>query len=47
MGLFYDIIMKQGYYEVLINGKYYCSADDLIDAANKVTNYYNTEEKSA
>lgn len=26
MGLFYDIIMKQGYYEALMNGKVYESS---------------------
>ena len=47
MGLFYDIIAKSGRYEVLINGDFYCFANDLSEAAEEITEYCETEEKSA
>lgn len=44
MGLFYDIIMKQGYYDVLMNGEFYCSANNLTEAAKKVEDYLESKE---
>lgn len=40
MGLFYDIISKQGHYEVLINGHFYCSADSLSEATKEVEAFF-------
>ena len=47
MGLFYDIVMKQGQYEVSMNGEFYCVADDLIKAAIEVENYLEAEERAS
>lgn len=36
MGLFYDIIMKQGYYEALMNGKTGKSTKNSAETAKKI-----------
>lgn len=52
MGLFYDIIKKQGHYEVYVNGQFHCSADDMGEAVEEIEVYLKgidetteTEEK--
>ena len=32
----YKIISKNGHYEVYVNGKFYCSADTIIEAAREL-----------
>lgn len=32
----YQIISKNGHYEVYVNGKFYCSADTIIEAAREL-----------
>ena len=35
------IIPTNGYYEVYINGKFYCSADTVVEAANEIEKEVN------
>ena len=32
----YKIVSKNGHYEVYVNGKFYCSADTVIEAAREL-----------
>ena len=34
----YNIIPKNGHYEVYINGKYYCTADSISEAEYEIRN---------
>ena len=34
----YDIVPAKGHYEVYINGKFYCSADNMQEAAKEIEN---------
>lgn len=45
MGIMYDIVKKCGYYEVYIENEFYCSADDLTEAAKEVENYFKPEKE--
>ena len=35
----YKIVNVNGHYEVYINGKFYCSADNTLEAAKEVAEY--------
>lgn len=35
----YEIVPVCGHYEVYINGKFYCTADDLNEAAREIEDY--------
>ena len=35
----YDIVNVNGHYEVYINGKFYCSADNTVEAAKEINEY--------
>lgn len=35
----YNIIPIHGHYEIYINGKFYCTADDLNEAAREIEDY--------
>ena len=35
----YDIINVNGHYEVYIDGAFYCSADNTIEAAKEIEKY--------
>ena len=39
----YQILPKYGHYEVYIDGKFYCSADNMREAAEEVEEYMNKE----
>lgn len=34
----YDIVPVRGHYEVYINGEFYCSADNMTEAAKEIEN---------
>ena len=40
----YHIKRKRDYYEVYINGKFYCTADTHEEAAREVEDYFNKGE---
>jgi hypothetical protein len=35
----YRIIPTRGYYEVYINGRFYCSADNIAEAEKEIESY--------
>ena len=35
----YDIVHKKDHYDVYINGKFYCSADTITEAAREIEEY--------
>lgn len=35
----YSVVNKQGHYEVYINGKFYCSVDNMSEANREIENY--------
>lgn len=37
----YSIVPVYRHYEIYINGKFYCTADDLKEAAREVEDYEN------
>ena len=39
----YEIKSSYGHYEVYIDGKFYCSADNMHEAAKEVEEYMNKE----
>lgn len=47
----YKIKLTKGHFEVYINGKFYCSADNWREAENEIKNYVKgsdiNESKSA
>lgn len=40
MGVLYEVIKKSGHYEVYIEDKFYCSADDLDEAFKELKSYF-------
>ena len=36
----YQIIPKHGHFEVYVNGKFYCSADNFVEALQELEKYY-------
>lgn len=41
----YQIITRKGHYEILINGKFYCSADTLPEAEREIEDYENAQRE--
>lgn len=39
----YEILSNRGHYDVYIEGKFYCSADNMHEAVREVEEYYETE----
>lgn len=37
----YRIINVNGHYEIYINGKFYCSTDNMVEAAKEIELYGN------
>lgn len=37
--MIYDIIPAKGHFEVYIDGEFYCTADDIIEAAREIDEY--------
>lgn len=37
----YRIVNVNGHYEVYINGGFYCSADNMVEAAKEIESYGN------
>lgn len=38
----YEIVSNRGHYDVYIDGKFYCSADTMREAAKEVEEYFET-----
>lgn len=41
----YEIKHVKDHYEVYINGEFYCSADNMVEAANEITKYIEEYEE--
>lgn len=41
----YEIKHVKDHYEVYINGEFYCSADNMIEAANEITQYIEEHDE--
>lgn len=41
----YEIKHVKDHYEVYINGEFYCSADNMVEAANEITKYIEEHEE--
>lgn len=41
----YDVKNVNGHYEIYINGKFYCSADTVSEAANEIDKIIREEQK--
>lgn len=41
----YEIISSKGHYDILINGKFYCSADTLPEAKREIEDYKNSQRE--
>lgn len=39
----YDIIKTRDHYKVYINGEFYCTADNIVEAANEISKYESGE----
>ena len=40
----YNIIKKYEHYEVYVDGKFYCSADTVMEAVQEIENNYQVKE---
>lgn len=40
-----QIISSKGHYEIIINGKFYCSADTLPEAEREIEDYISAQRE--